>query len=106
MITDEIVEKAWAAIVGSDVAPICFQASIIRADLKVALTAALGDAVVVPAGLKPADVQSANYRMGRWLSAALEDPIVCAAMKSDINDWFEANPTLALPRHNRDGVAE
>lgn len=64
-------------------------------------TAALEGSVAVPAGLKPADIQSANYRIGRWLSAALEDPIVCSAMKSDINDWFEAHPEHALPRQER-----
>lgn len=44
MITDQMVENAWVAIVGSAAAPLCFQASIIRADLKIALTAALRDA--------------------------------------------------------------
>jgi hypothetical protein len=39
-VTDETVERAWAAIVGSDVAGQCFNASIIRADLKVAIEAA------------------------------------------------------------------
>lgn len=38
-VTDEVVERAWAAIVGRDVAGICFQASIIRADLRTALEA-------------------------------------------------------------------
>jgi hypothetical protein len=33
----------------------------------------------------------ADYRIGWWLSAALEDPTVCAAMKADINAWFEAH---------------
>jgi hypothetical protein len=40
-VTDAMVERAWAAIVGSDVAGICFNASIIRADLKTGLEAAL-----------------------------------------------------------------
>lgn len=42
--TDEMVERAWAAIVGSDIAAQCYQASIIRADLKTALEAVLGHA--------------------------------------------------------------
>jgi len=29
--------------------------------------------------------------VGKWLSAALEDPKVCQAMKDDINEWFECN---------------
>lgn len=28
--------------------------------------------------------------VGKWLSAALEDPKVCQAMKDDINEWFES----------------
>lgn len=34
---------------------------------------------------------SANYKIGWWLSAALEDTNVCAEMKADINTWFEAH---------------
>jgi hypothetical protein len=51
-VTDAMVERAWAAIVGSDVAPICFQASIIRADLKTGLEAVL--AAQLPAA--PVDI--------------------------------------------------
>lgn len=32
----------------------------------------------------------ANYRLGRWLSVALEDPNVCEEMKADINAWINA----------------
>lgn len=32
----------------------------------------------------------ANMRIGRWLSAALDDPNVCTEMKDDINAWFQA----------------
>jgi hypothetical protein len=39
MITDDLVERAWAAIVGRDIAADCYQASIIRADLRAALEA-------------------------------------------------------------------
>lgn len=42
-VTDEMVERAWAGIVGRDIAAICHQASIIRADLKAGLEAALSD---------------------------------------------------------------
>lgn len=28
--------------------------------------------------------------IGKWLSAALDDPKVCAEMKEDIEDWFKA----------------
>ena len=34
-----------------------------------------------------------DYKIGSWLSAALEDPSVCAEMKADINAWFEARET-------------
>ena len=33
----------------------------------------------------------ADYKIGEWLSAALEDPNVCAEMKADIRAWFEAH---------------
>lgn len=29
-----------------------------------------------------------NDKIGKWLSAALEDSNVCEEMKSDIRDWF------------------
>jgi hypothetical protein len=32
----------------------------------------------------------ADEKIGKWLSAALEDPSVCGAMKDDINEWFRA----------------
>ena len=38
----------------------------------------------------PRKVQGANERVGKWLSAALEDPAVCAEMKADIEYWFKA----------------
>lgn len=33
-----------------------------------------------------------NYNLGRWLSAALDDPNVCQEMKDDINAWFSLQP--------------
>jgi hypothetical protein len=38
-VTDEIVERAWAAIVGGDIAASCYNVSIIRRDLRTALEA-------------------------------------------------------------------
>ena len=38
-VTDEMVERAWAAIVGNDVADLCSNISIIRADLRTGLEA-------------------------------------------------------------------
>ena len=32
----------------------------------------------------------ADEKIGKWLSAALEDPTTCGAMKDDINEWFMA----------------
>ena len=32
----------------------------------------------------------ASIKMGGWLSAALDDPAVCDAMKADIERWFSA----------------
>lgn len=43
--------------------------------------------------------EDASDRLGRWLSAALDDPGVCAEMKDDINAWFAAGqpvPTRIL----------
>jgi len=34
----------------------------------------------------------ADDRIGKWLSAALEDPQVCEEMKADIRFWFETRP--------------
>ena len=33
-------------------------------------------------------LQDGNARVGKWLSAALDDPDVCAEMKADIREWF------------------
>lgn len=41
--------------------------------------------------------QDAADRIGKWLSAALEDPGVCAEMKADINAWFEAGQPVLKP---------
>ena len=36
----------------------------------------------------------ANFKIGAWLSAALEDPSTCQSMKDDINEWFECTPKM------------
>jgi hypothetical protein len=38
--------------------------------------------------------KQADYRIGAWLSAALEDPSTCQSMKDDINEWFECTPKM------------
>lgn len=58
-----------------------------------------GDKRASPKGRVPGDVLDFQYpnhevfeRIGRWLSAALDDPNVCDEMKADINAWFETCP--------------
>ena len=36
------------------------------------------------------------WAVGSWLSAALDDPKVCAEMKRDIQEWFDGNGHLRL----------
>lgn len=38
---------------------------------------------------KEARVKEANLAVGKWLSAALDDPKVCTEMKADIQFWME-----------------
>jgi hypothetical protein len=38
--------------------------------------------------------RAADHTVGRWLSAAASDPYVCAKMKADIREWFDANDQL------------
>lgn len=35
-------------------------------------------------------VKACEDNVGGWLSASLEDPMVCAEMKADVNKWFAA----------------
>lgn len=37
-------------------------------------------------------------RLGAWLSAALDDPSVCDAMKADIRAWFDVGQPTPPPR--------
>jgi hypothetical protein len=60
-VTDEMVERAWAAVVGADVAGMCFQASIIRADLRTAL-----EAVSAPAQAPPGNDEIKLTYIKRW----------------------------------------
>lgn len=39
-------------------------------------------------------IGDAEFRIGKWLSAALDDPEVCAEMKLDIVNWFTAIETV------------
>lgn len=36
----------------------------------------------------------ASVKLGGWMSAALDDPAVCEAMKADIREWFSAGEPL------------
>ena len=42
-------------------------------------------------------LREAEDGIGKWLSAALDDPNVCDAMKMDIRAWFDACATLTNP---------
>jgi hypothetical protein len=42
--------------------------------------------------------KQADYRIGAWLSAALEDPSTCQLMKDDINEWFKCTPQEEVNR--------
>ena len=38
----------------------------------------------------------ASVKLGAWMSAALDDPKVCDAMKADIQEWFSAGEPMEL----------
>lgn len=40
----------------------------------------------------------ASVKLGAWMSAALDDPAVCDAMKADIREWFSAGEPLSTVR--------
>lgn len=51
-----------------------------------------------PEGERRTARDHADYKLGGWMAAALDDPSVCAEMKADINTWFEAHqPGLIMP---------
>lgn len=58
-----------------------------------------------PEGVREALTPEASDRLGAWLSAALDDPGVCAEMKADINAWFSAGQPLPEPSGDFDFVA-
>ena len=37
----------------------------------------------------------ASVNLGAWMSAALDDPKVCDAMKADIREWFSAGEPVS-----------
>ena len=46
---------------------------------------------------QPADAGGGLWPVGSWLSAALDDPKVCAEMKRDIQEWFDGNGHVRTP---------
>ena len=48
------------------------------------------NSLAVSHALQKHQLQDGNARLGKWMSAALEDPLVCAEMKEDIQAWFDA----------------
>jgi hypothetical protein len=48
------------------------------------------NALAVGHALEKHRLQDGNASLGKWMSAALEDPLVCEEMKSDIRAWFES----------------
>jgi hypothetical protein len=41
--------------------------------------------------------------LGKWLSAALDDPNVCDEMKADIRAWFDSK-TFELPERTEEDI--
>ena len=82
----------WASMVGHIVA--CLPLKDI-----VPASATMGQLIdAIKSGLAERDalradndrLRGASDALGSWMSAALDDPNVCEAMKSDINNWFAA----------------
>lgn len=44
------------------------------------------------------EMRAAMYRLGAWLSAALEDPLICAEAREDINAWFDTGMPYQTPQ--------
>lgn len=62
------------------------------------LTAERGEAVATRSMPPDRDeAVAASLALGSWMSAALDDPSVCAEMKRDINRWFDAAMPSAPP---------
>ena len=72
--------------------------------MRAALTASIPDAAPDPFawvdGLKWHNLGHravlASVQLGGWLSAALDDPKVCDAMKADIREWFSAGEPMEI----------
>ena len=52
------------------------------------------------------DVREAAGRMGAWMSAAMDDPQVCEAMKADIRAWFDAGEPIPTRCPDVEAVVE
>lgn len=52
----------------------------------------------------PDGMNAAEMALGAWMSAALDDPSVCAEMKADINAWFASKqpPAELFPGNRKD----
>ena len=62
----------------------------------------LGDsfnALAVGHALEKHRLQDGNERIGKWLSAALDDPAVCSDMKADIRAWFDGQKPRVPDKH-------
>lgn len=46
--------------------------------------------------------QEVSFRIGAWLSAAMDDPNVCLAMKIDITSWLNTVSLQSTPNQNDD----
>lgn len=49
----------------------------------------------------PPEPSEASEKLGAWMSAALDDPDVCEAMKADIREWFSAGEPLAAAPNDK-----
>ena len=51
------------------------------------------NALAVGHALEKHNLQDGNALIGKWLSAAMDDPSVCQDMKDDIATWFRLRET-------------
>lgn len=70
------------------------------ADMRALAAAVVRNAALVP-GVDPS--ASAADSLGSWMSAALDDPAVCEAMKTDIRAWFAAGCPIPSASAGGDG---
>lgn len=90
---DAAVERELAEALGrfDGTGPMLGRAKNILAALKAIGWTASPISSRAPVERSPAD------RLGAWMSAALDDPAVCDAMKEDIHAWFDAGQPLPAP---------